>query len=126
MGLTGALSSAGLGHAPRTQTADVDQEALSVVIRRQEGIECGAVVLRPAHRVVQRRVDHTIRRCGGPGIALGLGEVTEDRMRAPRLDLRGLFRVPHERVDPVPRSHERIEHGRSQIAGSAGQEDPHG
>ena len=54
-----------------------------------------------------------------------LGEISDHRPAAARRNGARLLVVTHERGNVVAAAHERVEHGRADVAGRAGQEDPH-
>ncbi len=78
------------------------------------------------HRAVERRVHDDVCLLCRRRVGRRLGEIADDRMRStPGNELR-LLGIAHERGHIVARSHERLEHRRSDVPGTACHEDLHG
>jgi len=103
----------------------VDEEAIALRRKSGERLDRGEVELLRARTVLGRGVHGAVGRRGGIAPRRRLHQVAQHRRGAARLHARRPFAVAHQRVHLVPAAHERIEHRRTHVTRSTGQEHTH-
>ena len=94
--------------------------------RRQRRVEKRALHRRAARLIGHRGMDHDVQFEQCRQKARRLAEVADDRGGTPRLQPPGLFRVAGQRGHAVAGPDQGVDHGRADVASTAGEEHAHG